>query len=152
MNNIKRIQKLLNDHFLGEPWIDTNVLGTLKSITAKQATEKHKDFNSIWQIVNHMILWRLTLLKRLKDKSVIPPKNNFISEVKDTSPKAWKETIKKFERSQKNIISFLGKSKDELLKKISPTSGYSYYELVMAIVIHDTYHLGQIVLLKKMTK
>jgi uncharacterized damage-inducible protein DinB len=147
--DIKRIKKILNDHFSGDPWIDTTISGTLKSITAKQAAEEHAGFNSIWQIVNHTIEWRKALLARVKDKPISVPDNNFICTVKDTSPKAWRETIKKFESSQKELIAFLGKSKDTLLDKVSPTSGYSYYELVLSILLHDTYHIGQIVLIKK---
>lgn len=147
--DIKRIKKILNDHFSGDPWIDTTISGTLKSITAKQAAEEHACFNSIWQIVNHTIAWRRALLARVKDKPISVPDNNFIYAVKDTSAKAWKDTIKKYEASHKELIAFLSKSKDTLLDKVSPTSGYSYYELVLSILLHDTYHIGQVVLIKK---
>ena len=152
MDNVKRIKKLLGDHYNGVPWIDITIMGTLRSITAKQAAIKIGGLNSIWQIVNHMISWRNALIGRVKDKPVAYPNNNYIAEIKNTTPKAWKDTLKKFEKSQKSIISFLNKSKDPLLEKISPTSGYSYYELVLAILQHDTYHIGQIVVIKKMVE
>lgn len=150
MDNIKLVQKLLNDHYDGVPWIDITIMGTLKLISAKQAAAKMGELNSIWQIVNHMISWREALIARVKDKPVAYPDDNYIAEIKIITPKAWKDTLKKFEKSQKNIISFLNSSKESLLEKISPTSGYSYYELVLAILQHDTYHIGQIVLIKKM--
>lgn len=150
MTNIQHINKLLKDHYNGVPWIDITIMGTLKTITAKQAALKLRRLNSIWQIVNHMISWRNALIARVKDKPALHPDNNFIWEVKNTTAKAWKDTIKEFEKSQKDIMTFLGKQKDTHLEKVSPTSGYSYYELVMTIIIHDTYHLGQIVLIKKM--
>ncbi len=149
MDNIKYITKLFNDHFAGDPWIDTTITGTLKSLTAKQAAMKPGKNNSIWEIVNHMISWRRALLTRVKGSPVKVPGNNFFSRVKDTSPRAWKDTLKKFESSQKEIIAFLKKADESLLEIISPTSGYSYYELIMAILLHDTYHIGHIVLLKK---
>jgi uncharacterized damage-inducible protein DinB len=149
MDNIKYITKLFNDHYGGEPWIDTTIMGTLKALTAKQAAMRQGKNNSIWQIVNHMISWRKALLGRVKDKPVKVPSNNFILPVKDTSTRAWKDTLKKFERSQKEIIVFLNKADESVLEIISPTSRYSYYELVIAILLHDTYHIGQIVLLKK---
>lgn len=150
MDNINRIKKLLSDHYKGVPWIDITIMGTLKSISAKQAAAKMGELNSIWQIVNHMISWREALIARVKDKPVAYPDDNYIAEIIITTPKAWKDTLKKFEKSQKNIISFLNRSKEPLLEKISPTSGYSYYELVLAILQHDTYHIGQIVLMRKM--
>lgn len=66
MENIKRIEKLLNDHFNGDPWIDMTIMGTLKTLSAEDAARKTEDMNSIWQIVNHMIAWREALLTRVK--------------------------------------------------------------------------------------
>ncbi len=148
--DISKVNKLIKDHYNGNPWIDTTIAATLKQLTAKQAAVKIGELNSIWQIVNHMIMWRTALIARVMDKPISHPDNNYIEEIKDTSAATWKQTIKRFERSQKDITSFLGSSEDELLDKVSPSSGYSYYELVMSIVIHDSYHLGQIVLIKKM--
>ena len=148
--NIQHIAKLLGDHFNGNPWIDITILGELKSLTAKQAAAKTGDLNSIWEIVNHMISWRKALISRVKGKTVKYSDNNFISEVKDKSPAAWKKTISNFRKSQEDITGFLVRSDDSLLETISPTSGYTYYELVMAILLHDSYHLGQIVLIKKL--
>ena len=148
-SNIKYITKLLGDHFNGNPWIDVTINGELNSLTAKQAAAKTGNLNSIWEIVNHMISWRKALIGRVKGKPVKYSDNNFISKVKDKSPAAWKKIISKFRKSQNDIIGFLKKSDDQLLEIVSPTSGYTYYELVMSILIHDSYHLGQIVLIKK---
>ncbi len=148
--DISKVNKLIKDHYNGNPWIDTTIAATLKQLTAKQAAVKIGELNSIWQIVNHMIMWRTALIARVMDKPISHPDNNYIEEIKDTSAATWKQTIKRFERSQKDITSFLGSSEDELLDMVSPSSGYSYFELVMSIVIHDSYHLGQIVLIKKM--
>lgn len=152
VKDIKRIGKLLADHYNGNPWIDMTIVGTLKGITAKKAAAKYRKLNSIWQIVNHMILWRRALIARVMDTPVSAPNDNFISEIKDTSPASWKRIIKDFESSQKEITSFLLKQDDRIFDKISPASGYSYYELTAAILLHDTYHLGQIVLIKKLLK
>lgn len=149
-NEITKLKKLFSDHYQGDPWIDITLLNTLKNISADQASEKIGSLNSIWQIVNHMILWRKALLRRVKGNSISVPANNFITEVKDKSEKSWKKTFKDLEDSQKNLLTFLSRSKDSLLENISPASGYSYYELLVAILLHDTYHIGQIVLIKKL--
>lgn len=148
--DINRFQKQHTAHYNGDPWIDITIKGTLKGITAKQARMKIGELNSIWQIVNHMISWRKALFGRIKDKPAGHPTDNYIWEVKDTSPAAWKKTLAQFEKSQKEISTFIAKQNDELFDKVSPASGYSYYELSQGITIHDTYHLGQIVLIKKL--
>ncbi|HMT12733.1 MAG TPA: DinB family protein, partial [Ignavibacteria bacterium] len=108
--DIEKVNKLIKDHYNGNPWIDTTIAATLKQLTAKQAAAKTGGLNSIWQIVNHMILWRTALIGRVMDQPIVYPDNNYIEEVKNTSAAAWKETIKKFERSQKEITSFLAGS------------------------------------------
>jgi uncharacterized damage-inducible protein DinB len=149
-SNIKHTIKLLEDHFGGDPWIDVTIIGELNSLSAKKAAAKTGSLNSIWEIVNHMISWRKALISRVKGKAVKYSENNFIDEVIDKSQAAWKNTISNFRKSQDDIISYLKKNDDKLLENVSPTSGYTYYELVMAILIHDSYHLGQIVLIKKL--
>lgn len=149
-NEITKLKKLFSDHYDGDPWIDITLLNTLKNISADQASKKFETLNSIWQIVNHMILWRKALLRRVKGNSISVPANNFITEIKDKSEKNWNKTLKELEDSQKNLVAFLSKSKDTVLENVSPASGYSYYELLISILLHDTYHIGQIVLIKKL--
>lgn len=148
--NINHFIKLLGDHYNGDPWIDNTITGELKSLTAEQAAKKFGGLNSIWQITCHMISWRNALIARVMDTPHAHPDNNFIEEISDISENAWKEALIKFEKSQADILAFLKKQDDELLEKVSPSSGYSYFELVNAILIHDSYHLGQIVLIKKL--
>jgi uncharacterized damage-inducible protein DinB len=149
-NNIKHITKLLGDHFNGDPWIDITILGELKKLSAKQAAYKPDGLNSVWEITNHMIAWRKALTRRVMNKPVKYSDDNFFREVKDRSTRAWKKTIEDFKKSQNDITAFLKKQDDTLLETVSPASGYTYYELVMAILLHDAYHTGQIVLLKKL--
>ncbi len=149
-NNINHLTKLLNDHYGGNPWIDVTITGELKKLTAIQAAAKPVGLNSVWEIVNHMISWRKALISRVMGRQVKYSNDNFYREVKDKSPAAWRKTIANLKKSQKEIISFLKKQDDELLETVSPTSGYTYFELVEAILIHDAYHTGQIVLVKKL--
>jgi|SRR6185436_15236648 len=151
MTELQRLKKLLSDHFDGSPWLDVNIMDTLKDISASKAAGKTGNHNSIWQIVNHMIAWREANLKRVKDEVLPAPDNNFIEEIKDTSEEAWKATLKKLERSQHNILSFLESADDSVLEKIYIPNNLTYYEHLQGILQHDAYHLGQIVLLKKIT-
>ena len=60
MKETQRIIKLFKDLYEGNPWIDVNITGTLGKITAQQAAKKIVlRHNSIWEIVNHLISWRL---------------------------------------------------------------------------------------------
>ncbi len=148
MDEIKRIKKIISDQFNGNPWLDVNIVDTLQDLSAIEAAKKTGNLNSIWQIVNHMIEWREVLWKKLNGETVYVNENNFFEEIKDPSETEWKQTLKRLEQSQENIMNFLSKEKDFDYAKVF-SNGHTSYEHLQAILQHDAYHLGQIVLLKK---
>lgn len=144
------IEKLFEDLFDGDPWLDITILGTLKTVSAEQAAKKLPPIpNSIWEIVNHVIDWRLNVLQRVQGSVLISPDNNYIEPVKDTSQSAWKETLQRLADSQLSWITFLKEMNTETFSSIYPTNKMTYYEHIHGILQHDAYHLGQIVLLAK---
>jgi len=150
MKEIKRITKQLDDIYHGSPWIDVNLMDTLKNIPAAHAAKKvAPQWNTIWEIVNHLISWRLNVLQRIQDKVLASPSDNYFGPVRDMSEEAWQNTLKKLEDSQVQWRSVLKKFKKKDLEKSYPTNGMSYYDQIQGIVQHDAYHLGQIVLLAK---
>lgn len=151
MEETKRISKLFSDLYDGNAWIDVTIIGTLKNIKSNQAYSKAAaNLNSIWEIVNHLLSWRETVLKRMNGKIIEEPKNNFFEPVKDHSEEAWQNTIKRFDESQKMWLQFLSGLDDRSLEKYYSQSKYTYYDLMYGILQHNAYHLGQIVFLKKM--
>jgi uncharacterized damage-inducible protein DinB len=151
MKETERIKKLLEDLYEGSPWIDVNIIGTLEKITAEQAAKRVlTKCNSIWEIVNHLISWRLNVLQRIQGKVIKTPGNNYITPIEDPSPPAWKNTLKQLNDSQTQWIKFLETMKEEDFTKIYPGNGMTYYEHIHEIIQHDAYHLGQITLLVKL--
>ncbi|MEO8151044.1 MAG: DinB family protein [Bacteroidia bacterium] len=150
MKETERISKLMGDSYNGNPWIEVTLLGTLKTISAKQAAKKiAPHWNSIWEIVNHIISWRLNLLQRVQGKVINTPADNYFTAITDTSEIAWQDTLKRLEDSQQQWISFLEEFNEEEFEKVYPKNNLTYYEHIHAIISHDAYHLGQIVLLAK---
>jgi uncharacterized damage-inducible protein DinB len=67
MNESERIIKLFKDLYEGHPWLDVTFMDTLKNMSAEDAAKKPKPgWNSIWEIVNHVISWRLAVLERIE--------------------------------------------------------------------------------------
>lgn len=150
MKEMKRITKLLDDIYGGSPWIDVNLLDTLKNLTAEQAARKvAPQWNTIWEIINHLINWRLNVLQRIQDKTIASPADNYFAPVREVSDEAWLNTLDKLEDSQEQWRLALKKFKKKDLEKNYPANDMSYYDHIQGIVQHDAYHLGQIVLLAK---
>ena len=150
MKETKRITSLFEKLYEGSPWIDVNLRGVLSEITPKQAsTRVLGKYNSIWEIVNHLISWRLNVLKRVQGKLIKTPDNNYFENVIDNSDAAWKKTLQKLDGSQKQWLQFLDSFKSDNFSKIYPNNQMNYYEHIHGILQHDAYHLGQITLLIK---
>jgi uncharacterized damage-inducible protein DinB len=151
MEETLRISKLFSDLYDGNAWIDVTIFRTLKNINSEQAFSRPaENLNSIWEIVNHLVSWRETVLKRMGGEIIEEPKNNFFEPVKDHSEEAWQNTLKRFEKSQQMWLQFLSAFDNQNLGKFYSQSKYTYYDLMHGVIQHDAYHLGQIVLLKKM--
>jgi uncharacterized damage-inducible protein DinB len=153
MKEAQRISNLFEALYSGEPWIDVNILSTIKHLPAKQAAKKFPPLkNSIWEIVNHLIDWRLNVLKRIQGQTMKTPDHNYFVEVKDTSAKAWQSSLKALEDSQQNWLVFLKNYNSNDFEKIYANNNLSYYEHIHGILQHDAYHLGQMVLLSQLSK
>jgi uncharacterized damage-inducible protein DinB len=153
MKEAQRISNLFEALYNGEPWIDVNIIGTIKYLTAKQAAKKLPPFkNSIWEIVNHLIDWRLNVLKRIQGQTMKTPDHNYFIEVTDRTEKAWQASLKALEDSQQNWLVFLKNYNSNDFEKIYANNNLSYYEHIHGILQHDAYHLGQMVLLSQLSK
>ncbi len=153
MKETIRIRKLFDDLYQGNPWIDVNIIGVLTDISASEASRKlYPNWNSIWEILNHLIEWRFVVLQRLQGKVIKSPDNNFFVPIIDKQETAWIKTLERLEDSQNTWTNFLKKCKEEDLEFLYPDNNMSYYEHIHGIIQHDLYHLGQIVLLRKFIK
>lgn len=144
------IASLFKDLFDGEPWLEINLYDTLKNVSSDSAVKKLGPVpNSIWELVNHIIEWRLNVLQRVQGKFLQTPADNYLRGIKDTSPAAWKLTLDRLNETQDMWIDFLQKMNNDTLANVYPVNGMSYFQHIHGIIQHDAYHLGQIVLLAK---
>ena len=150
MKETDRIIKLFDDLYQGHPWIDVTVMDTLNSLTAEQAATKIKpSWNSIWEILNHLIAWRLAVLQRIEGQVINSPQNNFFFPIEDPSASAWINTLEEYANTQDRWRAYISNLTSENLDIIPDSKPFTRYELIHGILQHDAYHLGQIRLLAK---
>ena len=150
MRDNNSIKQLFEELFDGDPWLDINIITTLQNINAVKASTRTSPFpNSIWEIVNHIIDWRLNVLKRVKGKVLKTPNTNYFKKVTNTSQQDWEETIERLKDSQSQWIKFLKEVDPNTFSNVYLNNGMTYYQHIHGIIQHDAYHLGQIVLLAK---
>jgi uncharacterized damage-inducible protein DinB len=149
MRETERIVALLKAFYEGDCWIGLNFKQAIDGVDViKASVKRESSSNSIWQLVNHLIYWRKTVIIRLQGVLGNPPMNDFYQP--DTySKKSWEETIKHFGEVNEALIQAIQIFPDEKLNHPSPMKGQTYHDLLIGCMQHDAYHLGQIVMLKK---
>lgn len=125
----------------------------LAGLTAELASWKDGSGNhSIWQLVNHLIFWNERWLIRFRGE--VPAKmEGENSETFGTSGSEndWKQSVQKLDEILTEWETRLKGMDDDLLKK-EAFAGYgdSWIAMLTQTTIHNAYHIGQIVTLRKL--
>lgn len=126
---------------------------SVQDLTAENAVLKNSSgTHNIWGIVDHLIFWNGRWLARLKGEAPAEMKIDNAETFASPPPdeKSWDEEVKKLESILSDIISIVESSDDSFLgSEAFPGYGASWYEMFAQFNLHNAYHIGQIVLLRK---
>lgn len=148
---LKNYAELLDSLFKGGNWVDVSFQEVLKNISYEAAVERRiSSRHTIYEIVHHVIQWRLFLLTRLKRKK--DPKYPISNDTdwlerQHLNASDWENLKIQFKVFQQELVVYLGQFDDQLLEEKVPERQYDYRYLINGIIQHDYYHLGQIVIL-----
>jgi uncharacterized damage-inducible protein DinB len=139
-----------------KPWHGgASVLGSLRGVPpAVAAWKPYPDRHSIWELALHVAYWNYAVWRRLTasdtggfDRSP----SNWPDVPVPASATAWdadRRLVRAWhDRLREALASFDAGRLDE---PAEPGSGTSFADLVTGIVLHDTYHAGQIQLMKRL--
>ena len=138
MTEKARIRKLFSDLYSGSPWIDINITGSVSDLTATEAAAKPiEGLHSVWEIVNHIIDWRMNVLRRVKGEVLKTPAHNYFKPVAKVSAMAWQQTLEALEKSQHEWMKWLSDVSSGELELVYAVNGLTYYEHIQGILQHD---------------
>ncbi|MEM6516655.1 MAG: DUF1572 domain-containing protein [Bacteroidota bacterium] len=147
----KHSAKHLYNVYFGGNWTSVNYKQVLSEIDWKQATKKTKDQNTIAELVFHTNYFIAGVSQVLKGgKLEIRDKFSFDGP-EISSEKDWTALIEKSledARVFSELIERLPESK--LMEPFVEEKYGNYFSNIHGIIEHCHYHLGQIVLLRKM--
>jgi hypothetical protein len=145
------LAKQLHDVYFGGNWTSVNVQKTLEDVDWIQATTRIESLNTIAVLVNHInyyiggvvdVLIGKPLLIKDKYSFEHPPINN---------QEDWLKFISNGYHQVHEFISEIEKLTDDQIKVdfIEPKYG-TWFRNLSGIIEHCHYHLGQIVIIKKL--
>lgn len=152
MNTIPELLAMeLRAGYEGPNWLCVTFKDTIDKIDAEKAFWKPDGgVHAIAEIVSHVIAYRQALIKVLSgaEKWELDQEASFDTSLYGNEEDACWNNIKAIlEKTQRELVSLV--SATVPLEKTVPARNYNYRTFITGILAHDTYHLGQIVILAK---
>ena len=127
----------------------------LQGVTAAEAVRtSSENINSIWQIVNHLIFWNEDVIYRIKGtENPHKPESNEETFGNQGNPEdeiGWGKTVQRLNEVMIELKTVIAGLEDEKLKTLYAPDRYSIERLLSNIMMHNSYHIGQIILLRKL--
>lgn len=153
MQVTQQIAKHLREVHQGKNWTWSFIQEHLNEVTWKQATTQVYDFNTIATLVNHMHFYIQNVIRVLeggklegtdKDSFIYPPIQNEAD---------WQAMLNRTYKDTEHLSTLIEKMPEkQLWENIAEEKYGNFYRNLHGIIEHTHYHLGQIVLIKKMLK
>lgn len=130
-----------------------NAIAGLSAEDARWKTENLD--NSTWEILAHLNYYNFAYLERFKgvDYVYAISSNDETFEVADTSPEAWQREIERFEAIMDEWRALLTDADEAKLDEpVSEKNQDSWATLLSNVTMHNAYHGGQIIVVRKLQK
>jgi hypothetical protein len=150
MNLTGQIAKHFRDVYFGGNWTSVNLKKTLADTTWQQATTPIYSFNTIAALVYHMNYFVSAVLKVLQG-GPLDAHDKFSFDLSPIqSQEDWEKLLIKTWTDAENFAVLVEQLPETKLWEDFTDKKYgNYYSNIHGIIEHNHYHLGQIVLVKK---
>jgi len=154
---ISRIIDELDREHSGDPWHGTPLMQLLADVDHELAGARPLDgAQTIWETVLHITAWKNEVRRRLGGAPAAQPLEGDWPRPGAFTAQTWADAVAALDHAHAGLVAAVSNLSEDRL--FAPTSdprdretgqGVTYYVLLHGIVQHDTYHSGQIALLKK---
>jgi uncharacterized damage-inducible protein DinB len=150
MNLPQQLATHFRNVYFGNNWTDVNLKDTLAGVTWQQAATEIYHCNSIATLLFHMNYYVSRVLKLLQGEPFDAHDKNSFIHAPITSEADWENLLEQFWADAEAFASQVEQFPESKLDEIFVNEKYgNYYRNLNGIIEHNHYHLGQIVLLKK---
>ena len=151
MNLTAQMAKHFRDVHFGGNWTSVNLKDTLKDITWEQATTKVHSLNTIVALVYHVNYYVSAVLKVLQGESLNASDKYSFDHPSILSKEDWEKLLHKTWTEAEQFANLVEKLPEHKLGETFTDEKYGdYYRNIHGIIEHTHYHLGQVVIIKKL--
>lgn len=150
MSITAQIAKHLRDVHFGGNWTSVNLKDSLKDVSWEQATTKVYTFNTIATLLYH-VNYYIGAVQKVLEGGPLDAKDEYsFNHPPVTSAEDWQQLQDKAWADAAAFANLVEQLPDEQLQQNFTDGKYgNYYRNLQGIIEHMHYHLGQIVLIKK---
>jgi len=150
MNLPAQIAKHFRDVHFGGNWTSVNLKETLTDVTWQQATTKIYSLNTIATLVFHINYYVSAVTKVLQGAPLTAHDKYSFDLPPIQNQEDWEKLLNKTWSDAENFALLIEQLPESKLGDIFSDEKYgNYYRNIHGIIEHTHYHLGQIVLIKK---
>lgn len=134
-------------------WHGPNLRGGLRGVTPEMAAMRPgPDRKNIWEHVVHAAYWKYVARRRFtgEKRGSFPLKgSNWFDRPFECTASAWKGDLLLLDQMHEELREAVAAFAGDLQKKMKG-SKVTYLQLLLGVASHDTYHAGQIQLIRRM--
>jgi hypothetical protein len=146
-----QVAKHLREVHFGGNWTWSNMRDTLQDVTWQQAMTKVDDFNTIAILTVHTTYYVKALLDVLQGKPLNAKDELSFNLPVIQSQQDWEQLLEQAWENAEMAAQLIEKLPDSLLLENFEDEKYgNYYRNIQGNIEHMHYHLGQMVLIKKL--
>ena len=151
MNLAAQLARHLREVHFGGNWTSVNLKEQLADVSWQQAITKMDSLNTIAALVYHANYYVDALLKLLQQQTLMASDKYSFNHPPITSAEDWQGLLDKTWADAENFAVLIEQMpEDKLWEDLWENKYGDYYRNIQGIIEHTHYHLGQIVLIKKM--
>ena len=150
MNTTEQIAKHAKEVHFGVNWTWSNLKDSLADVTWEQATTKIYSLNTIAALVYHMNYYVDAILKVVEGGPLDASDKYSFSCPPILSQGDWEKLLDKTWTDAEKFASLVSQlPESKLWEDFSGNKYGNYYRNLLGVIEHTHYHLGQIVVIKK---
>jgi len=125
----------------------------LGDVDEKIAFAKPSGQHSILELLWHMITWKEFTISRLRPNAANDLNYfelNDWRQLDHTDKSLLKKGLERFHQLHKELVEITWQQRDDILFKRVEERNYDFRKLLLGVIDHDIYHLGQIAYVTKL--
>jgi uncharacterized damage-inducible protein DinB len=153
MNAENELRAALMD-YLNNPHTHGTLLDAVADFPEKLINEKPPGTPySFWDQLEHIRIAQWDMLDFMVNsgyKEMEWPKDYWPKTGEKATKKMWDESVKSFQDDEKALKKLVNDPSSDFFSKIPHGSGQTIFREIMQIIDHNSYHIGQFILMRKL--